>query len=136
MKKSEKELKVIIGIIYAVVAAAWLIWVLRTTSNFAGVSLVMYFIPLLIMLGIAGVGINHLMKDKDKVLDAVIFLVFQVLILVIGLITNANTRIVNGDVEVSWAGLIFALYSGVTVFTVAGGILAVILAAIKKKVSK
>ena len=112
MKKSEKELKVIIGIIYAVVAAAWLIWVLRTTSNFAGVSLVMYFIPLLIMLGIAGVGINHLMKDKDKVLDAVIFLVFQVLILVIGLITNANTQIV------------------------AGGILAVILAAIKKKVSK
>ena len=88
------------------------------------------------MLGIAGVGINHLMKDKDKVLDAVIFLVFQVLILVIGLITNANTQIVNGDVEVSWAGLIFALYSGVTVFTVAGGILAVILAAIKKKVSK
>lgn len=96
----------------------------------------MYFIPLLIMLGIAGVGINHLMKDKDKVLDAVIFLVFQILILVIGLITNANTQIVNGDVEVSWAGLIFALYSGVTVFTVAGGILAVILAAIKKKVSK
>lgn len=88
------------------------------------------------MLGIAGVGINHLMKDKDKVLDAVIFLVFQILILVIGLITNANTQIVNGDVEVSWAGLIFALYSGVTVFTVAGGILAVILAAIKKKVSK
>lgn len=96
----------------------------------------MYFIPLLIMLGIAGVGINHLMKDKDKVLDAVIFLVFQILILVIGLITNANTQIVNGDVEVSWAGLIFALYSGVTVFTLAGGILAVILAAIKKKVSK
>lgn len=76
------------------------------------------------------------MKDKDKVLDAVIFLVFQVLILVIGLVTNANTQIVNVDVEVSWAGLIFALYSVVTVFTVAGGILAVILAAIKKKVSK
>ena len=136
MKKTEKVLKVIIGIIYAVVAAAWLIWVLRTTQNFAGVSLVMYFIPLLIMLGIAGVGINHLMKDKDKVLDAVIFLVFQVLIFVIALIANANTQIVNGDVEVSWAGLIFALYSGVTVFTLAGGILAVILAAIKKKVSK
>ena len=58
------------------------------------------------------------------------------LILVIALIANANTQIVNGDVEVSWAGLIFALYSGVTVFTLAGGILAVILAAIKKKVSK
>ena len=76
------------------------------------------------------------MKDKDKVLDAVIFLVFQVLIFVIALIANANTQITNGDVEVSWAGLIFALYSGVTVFTIAGGILAVILAAIKKKVSK
>lgn len=50
MKKTEQVLKVIIGMIYAVVAAAWLIWVLRTTSNFAGVSLVMYFIPLLIML--------------------------------------------------------------------------------------
>lgn len=97
----------------------------------------MYFIPVVIMLGIVGMGINRLMKDKDKVLDAVIFLVFQVLILVIALITNGSTQIAaNGDIEISWAGRIFALYSAVSVFTVVGGILAVVLAAIKKKMSK
>lgn len=137
MKKSEKVLKVIIGIIYAVVAAVWLIWVFATATNFAGGYLAMYFIPVVIMLGIAGMGINRLMKDKDKVLDAVIFFAFQVLILVIALITNGSTQIAaNGDIEISWAGRIFALYSAVSVFTVVGGILAVVLAAVKKKMSK
>lgn len=76
MKKSGKGLKITIGIVYVLIAVAWLIWSLTWFSfinyNFASIYSVIYFIPLLVMFAIIGAGIYRLIKDKDKVLDTIV----------------------------------------------------------------
>ncbi|WP_287487090.1 hypothetical protein [Blautia sp.] len=51
-------------------------------------------------------------------------------------IINANAVIGNSNVDITVMGMIFLIYATVAQFTVAGGVLAVILALIKKKTEK
>lgn len=142
MKKSGKGLKITIGIVYVLIAVAWLIWSLTWFSfinyNFASIYSVIYFIPLLVMFAIIGAGIYRLIKDKDKVLDTIVLVAFMVLMIVIANIVNANAVIdfENGNFDVTVTGMIFRVYSQTSILTVIGGVLAVILAAIRNKKRK
>lgn len=142
MKKSGKGLKITIGILYVLIAVAWLIWSLTWFSfinyNFASIYSVIYFIPLLVMFAISGAGIYRLIKDKDKVLDTIVMVAFMVLMIVIASIVNANAVIdfENGNFDVTVTGMIFRVYSQASILTVIGGVLAVILAAIRNKKRK
>lgn len=142
MKKSGKGLKITIGIVYVLIAVAWLIWSLTWFSfinyNFASIYSVIYFIPLLVMFTIIGAGIYRLIKDKDKVLDTIVMVAFMVLMIVIANIVNANAVIdfENGNFDVTVTGVIFRVYSQASILTVIGGVLAVILAAIRNKKRK
>lgn len=142
MKKSGKGLKITIGILYVLIAVAWLIWSLTWFSfinyNFASIYSVIYFIPLLVMFAIIGAGIYRLVKDKDKVLDTIVMLAVMILLIVIENIVNANAVIdfKNGNFNVTAMGMIFRVYSQASVLTVIGGVLAVILAAIRNKKRK
>lgn len=142
MKKSGKGLKITIGIVYVLIAVAWLIWSLTWFSfinyNFASIYSVIYFIPLLVMFAIIGAGIYRLIKDKDKVLDTIVLVAFMVLMIVIANIVNANAVIdfENGNFDVTVTGMIFKVYSQASILTVIGGVLAVILAAIRNKKRK
>lgn len=142
MKKSGKGLKITIGILYVLIAVAWLIWSLTWFSfinyNFASIYSVIYFIPLLVMFAIIGAGIYRLVKDKDKVLDTIVMLAVMILLIVIENIVNANAVIdfKNGNFDVTAMGMIFRVYSQASVLTVIGGVLAVILAAIRNKKRK
>lgn len=142
MKKSGKGLKITIGIVYVLIAVAWLIWSLTWFSfinyNFASIYSVIYFIPLLVMFAIIGAGIYRLIKDKDKVLDTSVLVAFMVLMIVIVNIVNANAVIdfENGNFDVTVTGMIFRVYSQASILTVIGGVLAVILAAIRNKKRK
>ena len=142
MKKSGKGLKITIGIVYVLIAVAWLIWSLTWFSfinyNFASIYSVIYFIPLLVMFAIIGAGIYRLIKDKDKVLDTIVMVAFMVLMIVIANIVNANAVIdfENGNFDVTVTGMIFRVYSQASILTVIGGVLAVIMAAIRNKKRK
>lgn len=142
MKKSGKGLKITIGILYVLIAFAWLIWSLTWFSfinyNFASIYSVIYFIPLLVMFAIIGAGIYRLVKDKDKVLDTIVMLAVMILLIVIENIVNANAVIdfENGNLDVTVTGMIFRVYSQASILTVIGGVLAVILAAIRNKKRK
>ena len=142
MKKSGKGLKITIGIVYVLIAVAWLIWSLTWFSfinyNFASIYSVIYFIQLLVMFAIIGAGIYRLIKDKDKVLDTIVMVAFMVLMIVIANIVNANAVIdfENGNFDVTVTGMIFRVYSQASILTVIGGVLAVILAAIRNKKRK
>ena len=142
MKKSGKGLKITIGIVYVLIAVAWLIWSLTWFSfinyNFASIYSVIYFIPLLVMFAIIGAGIYRLIKDKDKVLDTIVLVAFMVLMIVIVNIVNANAVIdfENGNFDVTVTGMIFRVYSQASILTVIAGVLAVILAAIRNKKRK
>lgn len=142
MKKSGKGLKIMIGIVYVLIAVAWLIWSLTWFSfinyNFDSIYSVIYFIPLLVMFAIIGAGIYRLIKDKDKVLDTIVMVAFMVLMIVIANIVNANAVIdfENGNFDVTVTGMIFRVYSQASILTVIGGVLAVILAAIRNKKRK
>ncbi|MEI2993080.1 MAG: hypothetical protein V8T85_16255 [Blautia faecicola] len=142
MKKSGKGLKITIGIVYVLIAVAWLIWSLTWFSfinyNFASIYSVIYFIPWLVMFTIIGAGIYRLIKDKDKVLDTIVMVAFMVLMIVIANIVNANAVIdfENGNFDVTVTGMIFRVYSQASILTVIGGVLAVILAAIRNKKRK
>lgn len=142
MKKSGKGLKITIGILYVLIAVAWLIWSLTWFSfinyNFASIYSVIYFIPLLVMFAISGAGIYRLIKDKDKVLDTIVMVAFMVLMIVIASIVNANAVIdfENGNFDVTVTGMIFRVYSQASILTVIGGVLVVILAAIRNKKRK
>lgn len=142
MKKSGKGLKITIGIVYVLIAVASLIWSLTWFSfinyNFDSIYSVIYFIPLLVMFAIIGAGIYRLIKDKDKVLDTIVLVAFMVLMIVIANIVNANAVIdfENGNFDVTVTGMIFRVYSQASILTVIGGVLAVILAAIRNKKRK
>ena len=63
---------------------------------------------------------------------------FMVLMIVIANIVNANAVIdfENGNFDVTVTGMIFRVYSQASILTVIGGVLAVILAAIRNKKRK
>lgn len=142
MKKSGKGLRITIGILYALIAVIWLIWSVIWVDfinyNFAGIYTVIYFIPLLVMFAIIGAGIYRLIKDTDKVLDTIVMFAFMVLLIVVENIVNANAIIdfKNGNIDVTVMGMIFKVYSQASILTVIGGVLAVILAAIRNKKRK
>lgn len=142
MKKSGKILNVVSGVIYIVVAIAWIIWAALPANsgminyNFAGVFRVVYLLPALLMLVIAGNGVYRLKKGTHKIIDSVVFLALPVVTIVIESIVNANAVIGNGDIDITAMGMIFWIYATVAWFTVAGGVAAVILAVIKQKKEK
>lgn len=142
MKKSGKALKVMSGVIYIVVAIMWSIWAALMANwgmvsyNLGGMFKVVYILPALTMFMIAVTGIYRLRKDTYKVIDSVVFLALPVVTILIESIINANAVIGNGNVDITVMGMIFLIYATVARFTVAGGVLAVIFAWIKKKTEK
>lgn len=142
MKKSGKALKVMSGVIYVIVTIMWSIWAALMANwgmvsyNFGGMFKVVYILPALTMFMIAVTGIYRLRKDTYKVIDSVVFLALPVVTILIESIINANAVIGNGNVDITVMGMIFLIYATVARFTVAGGVLAVILALIKKKTEK
>lgn len=90
------------------------------------------------MFAIIGAGIYRLIKDTDKVLDTIVMFAFMVLLIVVENIVNANAifDFKNGKIHVTVMGMIFKLYSQVSILTVIGGVLVVILAAIRNKKRK
>ena len=72
MKKSNKALSIVISIIYAAVAVEWIISIvsqyLKIKGGFSPVAEILYFVPAVLMLIIAGLEIYRLVKGKYKVL--------------------------------------------------------------------
>ena len=101
MEKSNKTLSNVITVIYAVVAAGWLISSIlqfRTAKGVMSTSgSVLYFVPLLLMLVVVGIEINRLKKEKYKVLDAVVFLILPIVIMIALVMSGVSMGSADGE---------------------------------------
>lgn len=79
--KLSTTLDMLIKVLYIIAAAVWVIGSIyvfcRMKSGLrpAGVQIIVYFVPLLVMLVIMGIGFYCLMKDKRSVLNALIIMI-------------------------------------------------------------
>ena len=140
MEKSNKTLSNVITVIYAVVAAGWLISSIlqfRTAKGVMSISgSILYFVPLLLMLVVSGIEINRLKKEKYKVLDAVVFLILPIVMMIALVMSGVSMGSTDGDIEIGSAGYIAVFYLFKSLAAIGAGFVALILAVIKKKTEK
>lgn len=140
MKKSNKALSIVISIIYAAVAVEWIISIvsqyLKIKGGFSPVAEILYFVPAVLMLIIAGVEIYRLMKEKSKVLDAVLFLILPFVMCISAFVLALGIVDSNGAYHVSIISSVSLMYFVKDLVAIVAGLVALILAVIKKKTEK
>lgn len=140
MKKSNKALSIVISIIYAAVAVEWIISIvsqyLKIKGGFSPVAEILYFVPALLMLIIAGLEIYRLMKEKYKVLDAVLFLILPFVMCISALVLASGVRDSDGGYHVSIISSVSLIYFVKDLVAIGAGLVALIFAVIKKKTEK
>lgn len=140
MKKSNKALSIVISIIYAAVAVEWIISIvsqyLKIKGGFSPVAEILYFVPAVLMLIIAGVEIYRLMKEKSKVLDAVLFLILPFVMCISAFVLAQGIVDSNGAYHVSIISSVSLMYFVKDLVAIVAGLVALVLAVIKKKTEK
>ena len=140
MKKSNKALSIVISIIYAAVAVEWIISIvsqyLKIKGGFSPVAEILYFVPAVLMLIIAGVEIYRLMKEKSKVLDAVLFLILPFVMCISAFVLAPGIEDSNGAYHVSIISSVSLMYFVKDLVAIVAGLVALVLAVIKKKTEK
>ena len=140
MKKSNKALSIVISIIYAAVAVEWIISIvsqyLKIKGGFSPVAEILYFVPAVLMLIIAGVEIYRLMKEKSKVLDAVLFLILPFVMCISAFVLAPGIVDSNGEYHVSIIRSVSLMYFVKDLVAIVAGLVALVLAVIKKKTEK
>ena len=140
MKKSNKALSIVISIIYAAVAVEWIISIvsqyLKIKGGFSPVAEILYFVPAVLMLIIAGVEIYRLMKEKSKVLDAVLFLILPFVMCISAFVLALGIVDSNGAYHVSIISYVSLMYFVKDLVAIVAGLVALVLAVIKKKTEK
>ena len=140
MKKSNKALSIVISIIYAAVAVEWIISIvsqyLKIKGGFSPVAEILYFVPAVLMLIIAGVEIYRLMKEKSKVLDAVLFLILPFVMCISAFVLAPGIVDRNGAYHVSIISSVSLMYFVKDLVAIVAGLVALVLAVIKKKTEK
>lgn len=138
MKKSNKALSIVISIIY--VAVEWIILIvsqyLKIKGGFSPVAEILYFVPAVLMLIIAGVEIYRLMKGKYKVLDSVLFLILPFVMCISAFVLAPGIVDSNGAYHVSIISSVSLMYFVKDLVAIVVGLVALVLAVIKKKTEK
>lgn len=140
MQKSSKVLNIIIGVLYALLGIIWLISGIFSLGNvqiILGTNILTYvyfFLPLLIVFAIIGISLYRLTKNKNTGLIALLWVVISVIIFVVGIILYKQLTSDGTYFETLFYTL--AAYFVVAELTVPGGIIIMILTAIKKKIER
>ena len=134
MKKSNKVLGAIIAIIYVAVGVGWLISMLSQykliKGNFAAVYEILYFVPSILMLIIAGIEICRFVKGK--VIDALFYLILPVVLLIAAFIVPSGSE--TGTYTI--IEFVVAFHVVKSLAAIGAGLAALILAGIKVKTEK
>ena len=134
MKKSNKVLGAIIAIIYVAVGVGWLISMLSQykliKGNFAAVYEILYFVPSILMLIIAGIEICRLVKGK--VIDALFYLILPVVLLIAAFIVPSGSE--TGTYTIIEFVVAYQVLKSLA--AIVAGLAALILAGIKVKTEK
>ena len=140
MKKSNKALSIVISIIYAAVAVEWIISIvsqyLKIKGGFSPVAEILYFVPAVLMLIIAGLEIYRLVKGKYKVLDSVLFLILPFVMCISAFVLAPGIVDINGAYHVSIISSVSLMYFVKDLVAIVAGLVALVLAVIKKKTEK
>lgn len=140
MKKSNKALSIVISIIYAAVAVEWIISIvsqyLKIKGGFSPVAEILYFVPAVLMLIIAGLEIYRLMKGKYKVLDSILFLILPFVMCISAFVLAPSIVDSNGAYHVSIISSVSLMYFVKDLVAIVVGLVALVLAVIKKKTEK
>lgn len=140
MKKSNKALSIVISIIYAAVAVEWIISIvsqyLKIKGGFSPVAEILYFVPAVLMLIIAGLEIYRLVKGKYKVLDSVLFLILPFVMCISAFVLALGIVDSNGAYHVSIISSVSLMYFVKDLVAIVAGLVALVLAVIKKKTEK
>lgn len=140
MQKSSKVLNIIIGVLYALLGIIWLISGISSLGNvqiLLGTNILTYvyfFLPLLIVFAIIGISLYRLTKNKNTGLIALLWVVISVIIFVVGIILYKQLTSDGTYFETLFYTL--AAYFVAVELTVPGGIIIMILTAIKKKIER
>lgn len=140
MQKSSKVLNIIIGVLYALLGIIWLISGIFSLGNvqiLLGTNILTYvyfFLPLLIVFAIIGISLYRLTKNKNTGLIALLWVVISVIIFVVGIILYKQLTSDGTYFETLFYTL--AAYFVAAELTVPGGIIIMILTAIKKKIER
>ncbi|MFA4033406.1 hypothetical protein ACEG19_05850 [Blautia stercoris] len=140
MQKSSKVLNIIIGVLYALLGIIWLISGISSLGNvqiILGTNILTYvyfFLPLLIVFAIIGISLYRLTKNKNTGLIALLWVVISVIIFVVGIILYKQLTSDGTYFETLFYTL--AAYFVAAELTVPGGIIIMILTAIKKKIER
>jgi len=140
MQKSSKVLNIIIGVLYALLGIIWLISGISSLGNvqiLLGTNILTYvyfFLPLLIVFAIIGISLYRLTKNKNTGLIALLWVVISVIIFVVGIILYKQLTSDGTYFETLFYTL--AAYFVAAELTVPGGIIIMILTAIKKKIER
>lgn len=140
MQKSSKVLNIIIGVLYALLGIIWLISGIFSLGNvqiILGTNILTYvyfFLPLLIVFAIIGISLYRLTKNKNTGLIALLWVVISVIIFVVGIILYKQLTSDGTYFETLFYTL--AAYFVAAELTVPGGIIIMILTAIKKKIER
>lgn len=140
MQKSSKVLNIIIGVLYALLGIIWLISGISSLGNvqiILGTNILTYvyfFLLLLIVFAIIGISLYRLTKNKNTGLIALLWVVISVIIFVVGIILYKQLTLDGTYFETLFYTL--AAYFVAAELTVPGGIIIMILTAIKKKIER
>ena len=140
MKKSNKVLGAIIGAIYVAVGGGWLISMASQykllKGGFAAIYEVLYFVPSILMLIIAGIEIYRMVKGKYKVLDAALYLILPVVMFIAAMLLSGSIVDENGAYHVTIVASVALMHLVKSLAAIGAGLAALILAVIKVKTEK
>ena len=139
MQKSSKVLNIIIGVLYALLGIIWLISGISSLGNvqiLLGTNILTYvclFLPLVVF-AIIGISLYRLKKNESTGLIALLWVIASVIMFFVGIVLYKQYTSDGTYFETLFYTLAF--YFVAVELTVPGGIIIMILTAIKKKIER
>ena len=140
MQKSSKVLNIIIGVLYALLGIIWLISGISSLGNvqiLLGTNILTYvclFLPVLVVFAIIGISLYRLKKNESTGLIALLWVIASVIMFFVGIVLYKQYKSDGTYFETLFYTLAF--YFVAVELTVPGGIIIMILTAIKKKIER
>ena len=140
MQKSSKVLNIIIGVLYALLGIIWLISGISSLGNMQillGTNILTYvclFLPVLVVFAIIGISLYRLKKNESTGLIALLWVIASVIMFFVGIVLYKQYTSDGTYFETLFYTLEF--YFVAVELTVPGGIIIMILTAIKKKIER
>lgn len=137
MQKSSKVVNIIVGVLYVLLGIVWLISGISSLGNLQillGTNILTYvcfLLPLLVVFAIIGISLYRLKKNQNTGLIALLWVVISVIIFFVGIVLYKQYTSDGTYFETLFYTL--AAYFVAVELTVPGGIIIMILTAIKKK---